>query len=160
MNWEAIGAAGEILGAIAVIASLFYVAYQVKQNTRQNKLNAISMESANSEAINIAHNDARLRLAENPELLRAYLNGQKDPESLSEEETLMFRLFMAAGISNGQLSYESDQRGVSSQWQGMQNVALRMLLTPGGRWFWKEFRQDYPKDFQAEIDRLIKERSK
>ena len=50
MNWEAIGAVGEILGAIAVIASLFYVAYQVKQNTRQNKLNAISLESANSEA--------------------------------------------------------------------------------------------------------------
>ena len=33
MNWEAIGAVGEILGAIAVVATLFYLASQVRQQT-------------------------------------------------------------------------------------------------------------------------------
>ena len=33
MNWEAIGAVGEIVGAIAVIATLAYLAIQVRQNT-------------------------------------------------------------------------------------------------------------------------------
>ena len=74
-----------------------------------------------------------------------------------KEEILKFRLFMAVGLSNGQLSYESDQRGVSAQWPGIQNVVLRMLLTPGGQWFWTEFRRDYPLDYQVEIDRLIEE---
>lgn len=35
MHWEAIGAVGEVLGAIAVIITLFYLSYQLKQNTRQ-----------------------------------------------------------------------------------------------------------------------------
>lgn len=157
MDWEAIGAIGEILGAIAVIASLFYVAYQVRQNTEQNKLNTVSMESASGEAINIALNDARLRLAGDTELVKVYLKGHEDPGSLTEEENLKFRLFMGVGLSNGQLSFESDQRGVSTQWAGVQNVVLRMLLTPGGQWFWAEYREDYPSDYQVEIDRLIAE---
>ena len=33
MNWEAIGAVGEILGAIAVLLSLAYLAVQIRQNT-------------------------------------------------------------------------------------------------------------------------------
>ncbi len=34
MNWEAIGAIGEILSAITVIASIFYLSIQIRQNTR------------------------------------------------------------------------------------------------------------------------------
>jgi len=32
MNWEAIGAVGEIIGAIAVVATLLYLAAQTRQN--------------------------------------------------------------------------------------------------------------------------------
>jgi hypothetical protein len=34
MNWDAIGAIAELLGAVGVIASLIYLAMQLKQNTR------------------------------------------------------------------------------------------------------------------------------
>ena len=34
MNWDAIGAIGEIVGAVAVVATLFYLASQIRQNTR------------------------------------------------------------------------------------------------------------------------------
>lgn len=34
MDWEAIGAIGEILGALAVVATLFYLASQIRQSTR------------------------------------------------------------------------------------------------------------------------------
>ena len=34
MNWEAISAVSEIVGAIAVVISLIYVATQIHQNTR------------------------------------------------------------------------------------------------------------------------------
>ena len=34
MNWEAIGAIGEVAGAVAVFASLVYLALQIRQNTR------------------------------------------------------------------------------------------------------------------------------
>ena len=34
MNWEAVGAIGEIVGAIAVVLSLVYLAAQIRQNTK------------------------------------------------------------------------------------------------------------------------------
>ncbi len=33
MNWEAIGAIGETAGAVAVVATLFYLAIQIRQNS-------------------------------------------------------------------------------------------------------------------------------
>ena len=37
MNWEAIGAIGEIIGAIAVLLTIIYLADQIKQNTKAVK---------------------------------------------------------------------------------------------------------------------------
>ena len=34
MNWEAIGAIGEIVGAVAVVLTVGYLAVQIRQNTR------------------------------------------------------------------------------------------------------------------------------
>ena len=34
MNWEAIGAIGETIGAIAVVLTLVYLSIQIRQNTR------------------------------------------------------------------------------------------------------------------------------
>jgi hypothetical protein len=37
MNWEAIGAIGEVIGAIAVFATLAYLAVQIKQSTKSTQ---------------------------------------------------------------------------------------------------------------------------
>ena len=34
MNWEAIGAVGEVVGAIAVVSTLIYLAVQIRHNNR------------------------------------------------------------------------------------------------------------------------------
>ena len=40
MNWEAVGALAEGLGAIGVIVSLLYLASQVRTNTRASRVEA------------------------------------------------------------------------------------------------------------------------
>ena len=42
MNWEAIGAIGEILGAVAVLVTLVYLTTQIKQNTRTTRAKTYS----------------------------------------------------------------------------------------------------------------------
>ena len=47
MNWDAIGAIAELSGAVAVVASLIYVGFQLKQNTasvRGERYNSISSD--------------------------------------------------------------------------------------------------------------------
>ena len=41
MSWEAIGALGEIGGAIAVIATLYFLYKQIRLNTRELELSLI-----------------------------------------------------------------------------------------------------------------------
>ena len=35
MNWDAVGAIGEIIGAVAVLATLYYLAAQIKMQNRE-----------------------------------------------------------------------------------------------------------------------------
>ncbi len=43
MNWDAIGAIGEVLGALGVIATLIYLTTQLRLNT--NAMRASSLDS-------------------------------------------------------------------------------------------------------------------
>ncbi|MGI9272390.1 MAG: hypothetical protein ACR2QT_11485 [Woeseiaceae bacterium] len=46
MNWDAISALAEVIGVIAVIASLIYVGFQIKQNTEIARANIVHETSA------------------------------------------------------------------------------------------------------------------
>jgi hypothetical protein len=37
MNWDAVGAVGEIIGATAVLLSVLYLGFQIRQNTKSLK---------------------------------------------------------------------------------------------------------------------------
>jgi len=37
MNWDAIGAVGEVVGAVAVVVTLLYVARQIRQANAQSQ---------------------------------------------------------------------------------------------------------------------------
>ena len=48
MNWEAIGAIGEVFGGVAVLATLIYLAVQVRQAKRQLKLNSVQIRAGHA----------------------------------------------------------------------------------------------------------------
>ena len=69
MNWEAIGAIGEVLGAAAVVATLGYLAVQIRQNSRAVKNSAAqSMLSEANASLRVASSD--------PSTARAVILGQ------------------------------------------------------------------------------------
>jgi hypothetical protein len=95
MNWDAVGAVGEVLGATAVIVTLLYLAVQ----TRQTR---IAVENGGSVATNEAHSRFRLAIMENPELV-AILAKANNGSELTDSELIQFRalnteLFLACVI--------------------------------------------------------------
>ena len=79
MNWEAIGAIAELIGVLAVIVSLIYLAIQIKQNSDSTKA-LIRQEIATSILNNITgavQSNERLQ-----EVMRKALDGTE----LTEEE--------------------------------------------------------------------------
>ena len=83
MNWEAIGAIGEIVGAIAVVATLGYLATQIRQNTRSVRASAYQAAQRDIEASiplrRTALDSAEGRFAV---LLRDYPESLPRPDSL------------------------------------------------------------------------------
>ncbi len=43
MNWDAIGAVGDMVGALAVIVTLAYLALQIRASTRESAANQSSI---------------------------------------------------------------------------------------------------------------------
>ncbi|MCB1669673.1 MAG: hypothetical protein H7A04_17875 [Pseudomonadales bacterium] len=160
MNWDAIGAVGEIVGALGVVASLFYVAYQVRQNTIQGRFNTDAVNTANAEALSNVGNGLRMKLAENEALADLFIKGQDDPGSLTKSETIRFRAFLSAILHSSQVAFEAYLRGINkSQWDASKVVVCRVLSTPGGQWLWDEFSDDFTEEFRNEVNRLIAEGS-
>jgi hypothetical protein len=158
MNWEAIDAISQMIGALGVIATLGYLAFQIRQNTKQLRHNerAAIAASANLSATNYREN--RRQIYANSELAEIHIKGIADPESLNEVERFRFRLVLSNFVdANWDMYVNTVVMGFSPEaWSAHGSKVLRRVLgTPGGRWFWNDFCAEYPEDFRLEIDRII-----
>lgn len=77
MSWDPVGAIAEFMGAIAVFVTVAYLAVQIRQNTSAVRSVAVD---ASIQSVN----EMRVLLAQNSEIAEIYINGSRDPASLSE----------------------------------------------------------------------------
>jgi hypothetical protein len=122
MNWESIGAVGELIGAFAVVITLIYLSTQTRENTK-------AVRHATSRGVLEDANAWRYSIIADAEVSELFRTGLRDPESLSPNDRYRFRLILDALISHWQHAFESDRAIVNS------NVP-RILSQPGGAWYW------------------------
>ena len=72
MNWEAIGAVGEILGALAVAVTLIYLARQTRENSR-------AVKASSAREVTLAESQWHGELARDPELKRIFMLSMQVP---------------------------------------------------------------------------------
>jgi len=82
MNWDAVGAISEIVGVVAIIASLIYVAIQIRQNTDIARATIVHETS-------VSFSRFHELLSADAELAGVYIRGVKG-EELTEIETRRF----------------------------------------------------------------------
>ena len=87
MNWDAIGAIGEIVGATAVVATLFYLARQINDGSKQIKMASLV------DLVSL-YNDAFLPIYNNRDNMEIWVRGLAAPADLPEVEREIFFLFM------------------------------------------------------------------
>jgi hypothetical protein len=79
----------QVIGALAVVISLFYVGFQVKRNTS-------ALRSVTAQAIHNNYGDWYMNMTSDAELNRIAIKGLKDYSSLTEVEKARFiETFMA-----------------------------------------------------------------
>src|SRR5215469_4837226 len=87
VNWEAISAIGQVVGALAVVISLIYLASQVRSSARETRRAA--MRSTLDAITRLAHH-----VADNADLAELRNRGLRDFESLDAVDSDRFSSYM------------------------------------------------------------------
>ncbi len=137
MDWEVIGATGEWAGALAVVASLIYLATQVRQSNRQSQAEA-------QYSFLDAYGQLHASLIENKAAAAVFRRGMAG-EELDEDEAFQFFLSLGHWINTWGVMYELHEAGQlpEGQWSIVRQDIYEMLTTPGGRAYWNKFGQDW-----------------
>jgi len=142
MNWEAMGAIGEIVGAVGVIATLAYLAVQIRQNTASLKASTIQTVLEASASLHDL-------CASDPDLGRIFIAGSEDQSSLAEEEQVRFHFLMMAFLRRLENIYHqglSDQVS-DSEWSGVRYSAINVLARPGANDWWTTNKSRFNSNF-------------
>ena len=141
LNWDALGAIGEVIGAVAVLATLIYLAVQTRQNTR-------AVQHAASRGVMEDANAWRFRVVENPEISEFLRAGLRDPDSLSANDKYRFRMLLDSLVFHWQHAVAAGEA------LPIANIT-RMLGTPGGAWYWSRAKDVLTPEFIEYVDGLL-----
>jgi hypothetical protein len=151
MNWGAVGAFAELVGAAGVIGSLLYLAAQVRTS---NRAAAVQAKLASTQFLN----DFMDLLIERPELNQLMQKGRRSLESLSPDEYQQFsnmslKAFWFFSAGHFQLRR---QTLAESEWFEVRAVIDYWLRSQGCRDWWAKLgRTMYGDEFVVFIDAEI-----
>jgi hypothetical protein len=142
MNWTAVGALAELLGAVAVVLSLVYLGAQVRGSTRQAKRDASRDLAVRISEISIAVSASR----EMGELL---LVGGGSYESLDRVDEVRFRALMNALFRGLEQQYLLHREGAldDEAWTAVDNLIGDFASLPGVQRYFADRGQWYVPGF-------------
>ena len=109
MNWDAVGAIAEVIGAIAIFVSLVYLAVQIRQSTQQAARALKANELAAFERNIESGNRIRELLMLNPDLSDLLIKGYVSYKKLDSAEKIRFGLLLRNIFSEMQGAYVRQQ---------------------------------------------------
>jgi hypothetical protein len=105
MNWDALGAIGEIIGASAVLITLVYLALQIRENTRSIHSESRGRISAQSQAFSAVIGGSR-------EVASVFKRGLADLNSLDAEDQIQFSFLFSMIVNHAHDSHHEHLLGV------------------------------------------------
>ena len=140
-----LGSLGELIAAIATVATLIYLALQIRQNTR-------ALRHAAERAIREDANSWRANLIQHPEVAELYRNGLVDPDALDSVGRLRFRMLLDALFATWQYIFRAEHQFGESNEPHVRGT----LAQPGGARYWAEERARFDAAFVQYIDGLAR----
>ena len=152
MDITTLAAWGEFIGGIAVVASLLYLASQIRQNSRL-------MRASTTSSSNQVMSTMSAMLAQDPEVARIYSDGIADRASLPQTDRQRFDALLTLWLQAPYEQFQFKRDGVSSppQWTYHAQGLAHLLQFPGAQQWWHEYRGLYWQEFADFVDGLIRE---
>jgi hypothetical protein len=159
MNWDAIGAIAESLGAVGVIASLVYLGTQIRHSREQMRHNARVTQASSYQQFEHSLSERAMSQVTVPGLARIVLLGMSDSEELNEEEMRQFAAWEYANMRGFDNAYYQYQLGMfdESRWQMSLGELRWNLEQPGVVTIWEAMRKTLSSEFVTLVDEILGE---
>jgi hypothetical protein len=141
----------EIVGSIAVVISVIYLAVQINGNT------AALYNQSHYNSIMLAQRSFEVELS-TPEMAVLLERGDNEPEALSAPELRRYSAFNMMQFNGWEYVYYGRETGVATQelWIGYDGFfRARVEKFPGVRRFWKETKHSYAEPFHSYVNDLV-----
>lgn len=137
MTIQDLGAIGELVGGLAVVLSLVYVAFQVRQNSRQIEQNSRHLEASMYHSSGQAFAQWWSLLVQDEELTGLWNSGLAG-ETLSSNEKLRFYGMMSILFNAFENNFHQEQLGAHHRGTlGISRSTISgILASPGGSAWW------------------------
>ena len=143
----------QIVAAIAMIASLIFVGFQLRQNTEQVRIASVQtyydiMRDHLDPAVN------------NPEFMEIFLKGFVDLDKLTViERSRLYAYYSQTTKGYQVLHFQHGKKVLENElWESAQNHLADMLVSEAYLEFWKTRKHHYNIKFQEFVDDLIETR--
>jgi hypothetical protein len=140
MNWDAVGAIGEIVGATAVVVTLIYLAVQVRQST-------VATQAATLQ--NSVGNDMQIltSVGATAEASEALFKYSFSPQGLSTSQLTQGRWLFASTVRHWENLYLQRLSGTVSEeaWRAREPALRALILCPG----WEEYTESVLGQFMG-----------
>ena len=152
MEWEAVAAIAELVGAVGVIASLGYLAVQIQRSSRSTN-SAAFQESVRSSQ------DLASLIAQDGELAHILVAGSQNRQELSPEDRLRFNSFWTAMFMNMEMGFHYRRNGMleTEVFDSMSYDLRRHLRIPGVRSWWKINQESVGVSFRAYVNEMLEQ---
>ena len=149
MNWDAISAISQLIGSLAVVLSVLYLAVQVHQSTRVAK---VAMQDAAASAMR----DVTKPLMENAELERIWRVGLEDISALSVEERARFFHAAYQFLKAFETIHFHHVYGMmdTDLWKGWHGLLRHYVVAPGMAHYWKLRPEVFSERFRNFVNSL------
>ncbi len=152
MTLSELGALGELIGGVAVVVSLVYLATQIRDSTRAARASRAQAVLSESQAF------VRVIAADTPSA-RVFRLGLADSGELSEDERAQFTaqlMMMFRNFENMFFQFQLHDRD-DLAWQSCVASMEQFVGLPGSQKFWSDRSGNYAPEFRKVVD-LIRER--
>lgn len=124
MSWDSIGAIGEIVGALAVVVSLVYLARQIRNQNLESK-------AATIQAV-LQSNAATISQLQDPDLAQIWIASLEDLEALSVIEHFRLVVYLTTVLRSYESAYFQWRNGRldDETWLSLMAVARDVKSTP------------------------------
>lgn len=150
MNWQMLGAIGQLAAVLVGIPSIIHLAIQIRAQTKERRVSAVN-------ALTVQWGDMTNALHDSAELSEIYLSGAQSFTDLDPVSKLRFRAFFNRFVNYFEAMYFAHRDAILTEpaRHRVERTMSDLVACPGVQQWWGVRRHSHTEEFGKMIDAIV-----